>query len=106
MKGLRERLDDGVVLAAEGYLFELERRGYLRSGPYVPEVVLDFARIWRAADKVVFSTTLDAVTTRRTRLERSFDPVTVADLVASSARDVSVGGPGLAAAARSGPAPA
>jgi betaine-homocysteine S-methyltransferase len=42
MKGLRERLDEGVVLAAEGYLFELERRGYLKSGPYVPEVVLDF----------------------------------------------------------------
>ena len=36
-----ERLGDGVVLGAEGYLFELERRGYLKSGPYVPEVVLD-----------------------------------------------------------------
>jgi betaine-homocysteine S-methyltransferase len=35
------RLDRGVVLGAEGYLFELERRGYLKSGPYVPEVVLD-----------------------------------------------------------------
>jgi len=41
VRGLHERLDDGVVLAAEGYLFELERRGYLKSGPYVPEVVLD-----------------------------------------------------------------
>jgi betaine-homocysteine S-methyltransferase len=40
--GLRERLDGGVVLSAEGYLFELERRGYLKSGPYVPEAVLDF----------------------------------------------------------------
>lgn len=38
---LLERLDQGVVLGAEGYLFELERRGYLKSGPYVPEVVLD-----------------------------------------------------------------
>src|SRR4051795_4162999 len=37
-----ERLSRGVVLGAEGYLFELERRGYLKSGPYVPEVVLDF----------------------------------------------------------------
>ena len=36
-----ERLDRGPVLGAEGYLFELERRGYLKSGPYVPEVVLD-----------------------------------------------------------------
>ena len=42
MKGLLERLAEGPVLGAEGYLFELERRGYLKSGPYVPEVVLDF----------------------------------------------------------------
>src|SRR5881398_3791383 len=41
-RSLMERLRDGVVLGAEGYLFELERRGYLKSGPYVPEVVLDF----------------------------------------------------------------
>ena len=42
MTGLRERLDRDVVLSAEGYLFELERRGYVRSGPFVPEAVLDF----------------------------------------------------------------
>jgi betaine-homocysteine S-methyltransferase len=42
VRGLRERLEQDLVLAAEGYLFELERRGYLKSGPYVPEVVLDF----------------------------------------------------------------
>jgi betaine-homocysteine S-methyltransferase len=42
VRGLRERLERDVVLGAEGYLFELERRGYLKSGPYVPEVVLDF----------------------------------------------------------------
>jgi betaine-homocysteine S-methyltransferase len=41
MNGIRERLDRGVVVGAEGYLFELERRGYVKSGPYVPEVVLD-----------------------------------------------------------------
>jgi len=40
--GLRERLDRDVVLSAEGYLFELERRGYVKSGPFVPEAVLDF----------------------------------------------------------------
>jgi betaine-homocysteine S-methyltransferase len=38
---LHERLQQGAVLCAEGYLFELERRGYVKSGPYVPEVVLD-----------------------------------------------------------------
>ncbi len=41
-KGLLERLEQGVVLGAEGYVFELERRGYLKAGPYVPEVVLDY----------------------------------------------------------------
>jgi betaine-homocysteine S-methyltransferase len=40
--GLEQRLRDGVVLGAEGYVFELERRGYIKAGPYVPEAVLDF----------------------------------------------------------------
>jgi betaine-homocysteine S-methyltransferase len=39
--GLLERLDDGAVICAEGYLFELERRGYLQAGAFVPEVVLE-----------------------------------------------------------------
>jgi len=38
---LDQRLADGVVVGAEGYVFELERRGYVRAGPYVPEVILD-----------------------------------------------------------------
>src|SRR5215218_756057 len=42
MRGIRERLDRDVVVGAEGYLFELERRGYVKAGPFVPEVVLDF----------------------------------------------------------------
>jgi betaine-homocysteine S-methyltransferase len=37
-----ERLRSGTVLGAEGYVFELERRGYIKAGPFVPEVVLDF----------------------------------------------------------------
>jgi len=41
-RGILERLKNGVVLGAEGYVFELERRGYIKAGPYVPEVVLDF----------------------------------------------------------------
>lgn len=41
MNQLLDRLARGAVLCPEGYLFELERRGYVRSGPYVPEVVLD-----------------------------------------------------------------
>src|SRR3989442_6485320 len=41
-RGILERLKNGVVLGAEGYVFELERRGYINAGPYVAEVVLDF----------------------------------------------------------------
>ena len=41
-RGILERLSNGIVLGAEGYVFELERRGYIKAGPYVPEVVLDF----------------------------------------------------------------
>ena len=38
---LQQRLADGVVVGAEGYVFELERRGYIKAGPFVPEVILD-----------------------------------------------------------------
>ena len=62
-----------------------------------PDVVRDYAAIWQSAGKVVHSTTLPSVTTPRTRLERSFDPVDVRDLVARLDRDVSIGGPTLAA---------
>ena len=41
MRTLEQRLADGVVVGAEGYVFELERRGYIKAGPYVPEVILD-----------------------------------------------------------------
>jgi betaine-homocysteine S-methyltransferase len=46
-KTLLSRLEKGTVLGAEGYLFELERRGYLKAGPYVPEVVLDYPNALR-----------------------------------------------------------
>jgi betaine-homocysteine S-methyltransferase len=38
---LQQRLSEGVVIGAEGYVFELERRGYIKAGPFVPEVILD-----------------------------------------------------------------
>lgn len=56
----------------------------------------DYAAIWRAAEKVVYSTTLDEVSTVRTRIERAFDPVAVQRLKETSASDISIGGPGLA----------
>jgi dihydrofolate reductase len=59
----------------------------------------DYAEIWQAAAKVVYSTTLETVSSVRTRLERSFDPEAVRELKAASERDLSVGGPTLAAAA-------
>jgi dihydrofolate reductase len=59
----------------------------------------DYARIWQAADKVVYSTTLETPTTERTRVERTFDPDAVRQLKASAAHDISIGGPALAAEA-------
>lgn len=57
----------------------------------------DYAAIWQAADKLVFSTTLVEVWTARTRLVRRFDPTVVRQLKANSEADLSVGGPTLAA---------
>jgi dihydrofolate reductase len=57
----------------------------------------DFANVWQAADKIVYSTTLDAVSTANTRLERSFDPDSIRDIKTSAASDLTVGGPTLAA---------
>jgi riboflavin biosynthesis pyrimidine reductase len=56
-------------------------------------------RIWQAADKVVYSRSLEAVSTGRTRLERDFDPGSVRQMKASADRDITVGGPVLAAEA-------
>src|SRR2546430_11990504 len=64
-----------------------------------PPVVRDFAEIWRAADKIVYSKTLGTVSSARTRIEREFDPEAVREMKASAERDLSVGGPELAAQA-------
>jgi dihydrofolate reductase len=57
----------------------------------------DFTRIWQAAEKVVYSRTLAAVSSGRTRIERDFDPAAVRRMKASAERDITVGGPELAA---------
>jgi dihydrofolate reductase len=59
----------------------------------------DYAEIWQAADKIVYSKTLETVSSARTRIERDFDPEAVRQLKASAGRDISVGGPDLAAQA-------
>jgi dihydrofolate reductase len=64
-----------------------------------PPVVHDFAEIWRAADKIVYSKTLETVPSARTRIERDFNPETVRQMKAPAGRDITVGGPNLAAQA-------
>jgi dihydrofolate reductase len=65
-------------------------------GPSESEPEHDYARIWQAAEKVVYSRTLSAPTTTRTRLERGFDPEAVRQLKQSSTSDLSIGGADLA----------
>jgi dihydrofolate reductase len=64
-----------------------------------PPFVQDFAEIWQAADKIVYSKTLETVSSTRTRIERDFDPEAVRQLKATVGHDISVGGPDLAAQA-------
>jgi dihydrofolate reductase len=64
-----------------------------------PPVMSDFAEIWRAADKVVYSRTLATASTARTRIERDFDPGAVREMKERAAADIGIGGPELAAQA-------
>jgi dihydrofolate reductase len=61
-----------------------------------PPQMADFARIWRAADKIVYSRSLASVSSARTRIERDFDPDAIRALKASTDRDIGIGGPELA----------
>jgi dihydrofolate reductase len=67
-----------------------------RARDQVPEM-RDFAQAWRSIDKVVYSRTLENVSTARTRIERAFEPDAVRWLKTTAERDLSVGGPELAA---------
>ena len=69
------------------------------SGPDAAAEERDYAAVWRSADKVVFSRTLEAPTTARTRLERDFDAGLVRDLKRSADADLSIGGAEIAATA-------
>jgi dihydrofolate reductase len=66
------------------------------TGADVPTVYRDFAEVWQAADKVVYSRTLKAPASARTRIERTFEPDTVRQLKQSSSTDITVGGGDLA----------
>jgi len=60
------------------------------------QLMQDFAEIWRAADKIVFSTTVETASSARTKIERALGPEAVWQLKAASGRDITVGGPNLA----------
>jgi dihydrofolate reductase len=64
-----------------------------------PPSIQDYAAIWRVADKIVYSKTLKSASSARTRIERDFDRAAVRALKASAGRDISIGGPELAAEA-------
>src|SRR5918996_4986881 len=61
------------------------------------EVMRDFAQIWRAADKIVYSKTLEKASTGRTRIERDFDPEAARQMKASAGSELTLGGPDPAA---------
>jgi dihydrofolate reductase len=61
-----------------------------------PPFIRDFAEIWRATDKIVYSATLETVSSTRTRIERAVDPEAIRQMKESAGRDLSVGGPDLA----------
>ena len=67
--------------------------------PDASEVHLDYARVWQSASKVVYSTTLESVSSERTQLKRTFDPDAVRDMKRTAERAISISGPNLAAAA-------
>jgi dihydrofolate reductase len=64
-----------------------------------PAYIEEFGEMWRASDKVVYSTTLDSLTAARTRIERAFEPHAVRRMKDERAGDISIGGPTLAAQA-------
>jgi dihydrofolate reductase len=104
--------DDEVFAATTDLIrsvgtFLYGRRLYETMAPWETDAALaaqstltaDFAAAWQAADKVVYSTTLAAVSTVRTRLERDFDATSVRGVKASATGDIAVGGAALAAQA-------
>jgi dihydrofolate reductase len=104
--------DDDVFAATTALLrpfgtFLYGRRLYEAMAPWETNPALaeqsdltaDFAKAWQAADKVVYSTTLTAVSTATTRLERAFDPAAVRELKAAATSDLTIGGANLAAQA-------
>jgi len=73
---------------------------YWETVPVQPDhtaTIVDYIRLWRAAEKIVYSTTLEGPRSARTRIARSFDPRAVRAMKRAADRDLSIGGPELAA---------
>ena len=93
--------DIGIYLYG-GRLYEVMR--YWETAPTgngEPSAEQEFAKTWQAADKIIYSRTLDKVATARTRLEHAFDVQAIQQLKATATRDIAVSGPTLAAQALS-----
>jgi betaine-homocysteine S-methyltransferase len=103
--GIEQRLAAGVVLGAEGYVFELERRGYIKAGPYVPEVVLDFPdavrelhrEFLRAGSDVMVALTYYAHREKLRHIGREGDLEAMNRQAVALAREVAAGGGALVA---------
>lgn len=67
--------------------------------PAQPAFARDFAELWQMADKIVYSKTLETVSSARTRIERGFDTEAIRQMKSTARSDISVGGPDLAAQA-------
>ena len=77
-------------------MYEVMRFWETAGGADLLPFARDYAEIWRAAEKIVYSKTLETAATARTRIESDFDPEAVRQLKATAVRDLTVGGPGLA----------
>jgi len=86
----------GTYLYGRRLYQEMTGWATMDADPGLSPLMLDFARIWQAADKVVYSRSLENISTARTRLERDFDPAAVRMMKAGSERDITVGGAELA----------
>ncbi|GAA3692274.1 dihydrofolate reductase family protein [Nonomuraea antimicrobica] len=86
----------GTYLYGRGMYETMAGWETMDTGPEQSAIMRDFALLWRAADKVVFSRTLPEVSTARTRLERHFRPDAIRELKATADRAISVSGPHLA----------
>ncbi|MEO8323245.1 MAG: dihydrofolate reductase family protein [Actinomycetota bacterium] len=89
----------GTFLLGRGMYEVLSAWETIHTLPDQPGFIQDFAQIWLAADKIVYSKSMDSVSTAKTRLERDFDPEAVRKLKTKTDRDITIGGPDLAAQA-------